>query len=264
MPAHSRSGADDAYFENFSAYLRSGESRYLDSVFPRAQDLTAAAVYRNGFLRSCVEALRASYPVVELLVGEDYFNMLAVGYIEIHPPVKTTFIGYGERFPAYLKNRLDEHQLPYLFEFAHLDRAWMAAYFAGDSNLLDEDQVEYWQMNGNDISAIHCKLPESAELLTLSYDVSSLWLKLKSESKLLENTPVTQVVQRLLIWRDKIDQINTRVVNPAEFSFLASLLGGNTLIAAATSAIQSQADFPVIDFFSELLNTDVLASHQPL
>lgn len=259
MRDNNLAGSADAYFQDFSAYLRSGDSDCLRSVFPQAQDLTAAAVYRNGFLRACVEALRASYPVVELLVGEGYFGMLAVGYIKIHPPVKSTFIGYGERFPQYLKNSLDEHQLPYLTEFAHLDRAWMAAYFAGDSHLLDEDTVEHWQQTGNDISAIRCELPKSAELLTLNYDVSSLWLRLKSGSKPSKNMQLTEVVQRLLIWRDKMDQINIRVLNPAEFSFLLSLAGGGKLIVAAASAIQLQADFPVIDFFSELLNTDVLA-----
>lgn len=264
MQAHSSPDAENYYFKNFSAYLRSGEDSHLSSVFPRAQNLSAAAVYRNGFLRSCVEAMRASYPVVDVLVGEDYFAMLAVGYVELHPPAKSTFIGYGERFPMYLKNRLDEHQLPYLFEFALLDRAWMTAYFAADSMLLDEDQLERWQMDGNDISALCCELPVSAELLTFSYDISSLWLSLKSGAKPREKTRVNKGGQRLLIWRDKTDQINIRVVNPAEYSFLDSLLGGSTLLAAATSAIQSQADFPVLDFFSELLNTDVLANHQPI
>jgi len=249
----------DAYFKHFSAYLRSGDNDHLKAVFPDARELAAAKVYRNGFLRSCVEALRASYPVVDLLVGEDYFGMLAMGYIKIHPPVSSSFVGYGERFPAYLKNSLDKHQLPYLPEFARLDRSWMTAYFAEDAILLDEEQVECWQRDGNDISAIRCELPKSAELLTLDFDVSTLWLKLKSDSEPAENTQVNKLTERLLIWRDSQDQINVRVVNVAEFSFLASLLGGNTLIAAATAAIQLQADFPVIDYFSELLNTDVLA-----
>ena len=95
--------------------------------------------------------------------------------------------------------------------------------------------------------------------MTLDFSVSTLWLKLKSGSEPAENTQVNTLLERLLIWRDTQDQINVRVVNDAEFTFLANLVGGNTLISAATAAIQLQADFPVIDYFSELLNTDVLA-----
>lgn len=264
MQEHKIPATADPYFKDFSAYLRSGDSACLNRVFPQAPDLKVAAVYRNGFLRSCVDALRASYPVVELLVGEDYFGKLAVGYIEMHPPRRSTFVGYGERFPLYLENRLNAHQLPYLSDFAVLDRAWIAAYFAQDSRLLDEEQLERWQQGGNDISEICCELPASAALLTLNYDISSLWLKLKSGSKPSNITRLNPVAQRLLIWRDKMDQINIRVLNTAEFSFLASLRGGSSLITAATSAIEQQSDFPVLGFFSELLDADVLASNQLL
>jgi len=250
-----------AYYHDFAAYLRTGDIASLDTVFPQAKDLSVAAVYRNGFLRACIEALRASYPVVEMLVGEDYFSGLAHGYVAVHPPKESSFTVYGKQFPRYLQQQLEQHQLAYLADFARLDQAWMRAYFAGDSQLLNEDTVESWQQAGNDIGHLHCDLPKSAELLTLSFEVSTLWLKLKSASPPDAETPLNCAQQRLLIWRDALDQINVRVVNPAEYCFLATLAGGNTLIAAATAAIEQQGDFPVIDYFSELLNNDVLASN---
>ena len=249
----------DTYFRDFSAYLSSGDTSLLAQVFPQAEDLSVAAVYRNGFLRSCVEALRASFPVLESMVGKEYFDMLAKDYIAHHPPVRSTFIGYGERFPIFIRGRQDQHQRAYLYDFSCLDQAWMHAYFAEDSKLLNEQDIETWQHVGNDISALHASLPHSARLLTLDYAISELWLKLKSGAMPTAELHLDATRQRLLLWRDQQDQINLRVVNDAEYGFLAALLGGTTLLQAATAAIEIQPDFPVLNYFSELLNTDVLA-----
>ncbi len=248
------------YFDDFSAYLRSGDTAHLREVFPQAEDLSIAAVYRNGFLRGCMEALRASYPVFEMMVGEDYFDSLAVQYVQKHPPRRATFIGYGDRFPAFVKQQQAQHQLAYLHDFACLDQAWMEAYFAGDSNLIHEADVQAWQQAGQDISAMRACLPRSARLLSLKHSISDLWLKLKSESVPEGEVQLQAIPQHLLIWRDQSDQINIRVTNEAEFSFLATLLGGSSLLQAATAAIEVQADFPVLDYFTELLNTDALAT----
>lgn len=247
------------YFQSFSAYLQSGKTQYLSAVFPDAQDLSAAAVYRNGFLRSCTEALRASYPVVETLVGEDYFNFLADAYIAAHPPKSSTFIEYGERLPEFLEKQLAQHQLTYLADFARLDKAWLHAYFAQDSNLLSEQDIEQWQNAGNAIENLATCLPESAELLTLKHAVSGAWLSLKSAEMLPENTQIEPLNENLLVWRDSADQVRVRVLQTAELAFLRELSGGNTLARAAKSALALDAAFPIIDYFSELLDTDILA-----
>ena len=40
----------------------------------------AFAVYRNTSARGAVEALRAAYPTVDMLVGEDMFTQVALDY----------------------------------------------------------------------------------------------------------------------------------------------------------------------------------------
>ena len=250
----------EKYFKSFSAYLQSGKTQHLSAVFPDARDLSAAAVYRNGFLRGCTEALRASYPVIEALVGEDYFNFLADSYIAAHPPQSSTFIEYGKCLPEFLEQQLAQHQLAYLPDFARLDKAWLRAYFAQDSNLLSEQDIEQWQNKGNAIESLATCLPESAALLTLQHTVSAAWLSLKSAETLPENTRIEPLSEHLLIWRDSVDQVRIRVLQAAELAFLRELSGGNTLARAAQSALELDKAFPIIDYFSELLDTDVLGA----
>ena len=249
----------DQYFQSFGAYLRTGDVNHLNEVFPQAENLTIAAVYRNGFLRSSISALRTSYPVVEMLVGKEYFDFLAKAYVKQYPPTKGTFIGYGEQFPEYLAAEQKQHQLAYLSDFARLDRAWLKAYFAEDSELLSEQDVESWQAAGNDIGALGSCLPKSATLLALEFKISSLWLTLKEGEKPGESIQIPPEEEQLLVWRNSQNQVNVRVNSTAELAFLARLVDGSTLALAAATALEAQNNFPVIDYFSELLDTDVLA-----
>lgn len=249
----------DQYFQSFSTYLRLGEAEALTRVFPQADDLSFAAVYRNGFLRACIDALRASYPVVNALVGEEYFTIVARAYVARYPPKRSTFVAYGDRFPKFLPHIADQHQLAYLQDFATLDQTWMSAYFAADSKLLSESQVSSWQAAGNEIGSLGVCLPQSAALITLGYPVSSLWLSLKSGCVPSETVQLKPATERSLVWRDADDQVNLRVTSSAEFAFLKTLSTGATLLQAASTAIKHQSDFGVVEFFSELLVSDALA-----
>ncbi len=247
------------YFESFSAYLQSGDTRYLADVFPQAESHAAAAVYRNGFLRASIDALRNSYPVVALLVGNEYFDFLAKAYVEQHPPRQATFIAYGENVPKFLQQNLEQHNLSYLEDFARLDQAWLHAYFAGDSTLLCEQDIELWQNAGHAIENMSLCLPESARLITLQHQVCEAWLILKSTESLPDNTQIESQIEHLLIWRDATDQVRVRALQTAEHAFVIALQTGTTIAHAASCALEMDNAFPILSFFSELLDTDILA-----
>lgn len=247
------------YFESFSAYLQSGDTRHLASVFPQAKSHAAAMVYRNGFLRASMDALRNSYPVVVLLVGEDYFDFLAKAYVEQYPPQQGTFIAYGEYFPGFLQQRIEQHKLSYLADFSRLDRAWLHAYFAHDSKLLCEQDIELWQNAGHAIENLALCLPESAQLITLQHQTCETWLILKSAVSLPDNTRIESQIEHLLVWRDASDQVNVRTLQAAEHAFLVALQTDTTIAHAAGCALERDEKFPILNFFSELLDADVLA-----
>ncbi len=247
------------HFRSFAAYLQSGETDHLSRVFPGADEISAAAVYRNGFLRGSIEALRNSYPVVEQLVGDEYFDLLAENYVTRYPPQQATLVNYGKSFPQFLEQQLEQHGLAYLPDFARLDQAWLRAYFAEDSTILSEDNIEQWQQAGNDIENLVATLPASAELLTLEHGIRTTWLTLKSNKTLAGNTRIDAREEHLLLWRDVEHQIRVRELNRAELAFLQTLGKNSTLAQAAVSALELDAGFPIIEFFSELLETDVLA-----
>ena len=125
----------DGYTGAFTRYLRTGTVGALSEFCAEDADLSRLRVYRNGFLKACIEALRASYPSVERLVGEERFPALARPYVEAHPPRTASLVEYGEDFPRFVENARDMHGLDYLASFAALDRAWSDVYFAEDADV---------------------------------------------------------------------------------------------------------------------------------
>ena len=122
----------DAYADAFSRYLRTGTVGALAGFCAEGADLGRLQVYRNGFLKACIDALRANYPSVERLAGEARFSALARPFVEANPPRVASLVEYGEGFPQHIRDTRDLHGLDGLASFAALDRAWTEVCFAED------------------------------------------------------------------------------------------------------------------------------------
>ena len=90
------------------------------------------SVHRNNLHASLIDALRALYPVIERLVGEDFFVAAAGLFAAAHPPRTPVLIEYGEGFAAFLEDFEPARGLPYLADVARLEWLRHAAYHAAD------------------------------------------------------------------------------------------------------------------------------------
>lgn len=69
------------------------QTAFVDALYLRpAPELAALtgqaafAVYRNTVLAGCVDALRANFPSIEMLVGAEWMHDAAVAYAQQSPP----------------------------------------------------------------------------------------------------------------------------------------------------------------------------------
>jgi len=90
----------------------------------------AFAVYRNTSARGAVEGLRAAYPTVDMLVGDEMFTQVALDYRGERPPASPVLSDYGADFPSYLAQQPWTCELPYLADVAKLDRMWLETFLA--------------------------------------------------------------------------------------------------------------------------------------
>ena len=125
----------DEYIGAFARYLRTGTVGALSDFCAEDADLGRLRVYRNGFFKACIDALRANYPSVERVAGEERFAALARHFVEANPPGTANLVEYGEGFPQHVRDTREVHGLDRLASFAALDRAWTEVYFAEDDDI---------------------------------------------------------------------------------------------------------------------------------
>jgi len=94
--------------------------------------LRGFAVYRNTSARGAVEALRATYPTVDMLVGDEMFTQVALDYRIERPPAGPVLSDYGSDFADFLARQPWTCELPYLADVARLDWLWLSAFLAPD------------------------------------------------------------------------------------------------------------------------------------
>ena len=287
----------DEYTGAFSRYLRTGEVGTLFEFCAEDADPARLRVYRNGFLKACIEALRANYPSVERLVGEERFAALARPYVDAHPPRTAGLVEYGEGFPKFIEDTSDTHRLAYLASFAVLDRAWSEVYFAEDADVpaaaagtalsdgvsgdagtpvysgqrpVPPEGRPVPKPNGSDEGGPASGLPADPETLMnlrgrLSPRVRMVSLDyhvLDAWSRLRQGglgdrTEIRPVAQQILIWRDGAQVLYRDLARP-EHVFLACVAVGQSCGEAAGAALDIDAGFDLVAAFASLLHHRIL------
>jgi len=89
-------------------------------------------IYRNNVTASLTEALEKSFPVLQKLLGEDFYSALAREFMREHPPQTPILSRYGDQMPAFLERFPPVAQLGYLPDVARLEQAIRESYHAAD------------------------------------------------------------------------------------------------------------------------------------
>ncbi|PWE28147.1 DUF2063 domain-containing protein [Pararhodobacter marinus] len=95
------------------------------------------AVYRNNVRHGLTRALAARFPVVERLVGAEFFSAMAGVFAAAHPPATPVLSEWGGDFPAFLSGFPPVAGLPYLPDVARFEALRGHAYHAADAPVAD-------------------------------------------------------------------------------------------------------------------------------
>ena len=129
-----------------AAALLHGRFDGLDAVILAGPVAPAEALglHRNTVLHALVNALRLTFPTVNALVGEAFFDQAALAFVAANPPSRACLTGYGADFPAFVQTDPLCASLPYLADVARLDAAVeeVGALCIGvDGEVVDLDQA---------------------------------------------------------------------------------------------------------------------------
>lgn len=125
----------------------------------------AMAVYRNTVIHGAVEALRANYPVVEQILGEEMFEHVAVDFASTCPPRMPVLALYGSELADWLGHQRWIADLPYLQDVARVERLHLECLFAAD-----------FEPPARQFSDVGLKLHSAVRFAWLSTPAMSIWL----------------------------------------------------------------------------------------
>ncbi|MCA1749141.1 MAG: putative DNA-binding domain-containing protein [Sphingomonadales bacterium] len=92
----------------------------------------AFAVYRNTWRKALNDALKANFPVVAELIGDEAFLALAFGYFDGKATPSPVLAEIGDRFAQFLDSHPVIEDLPYLADIARIERLITEAHLACD------------------------------------------------------------------------------------------------------------------------------------
>lgn len=204
------------------------------------------AVYRNNVFNNYSEAMRAVYPVVECLVGEDFFAGAARKYIVAHPSSSGDLHDFGHRFGEFLDSFAPAAALPYLGDVARLEWFWHECFHAAEHPPLSLERLG--SVPNESLDALRFKIHPACRLLASRYPVGKIWSVNQPDWQGARNVDLeADGGARLLIRRDAYAVVIEQL-GDGEFEMLLTLARGEPLAWACELAAAVDASFELGPF----------------
>lgn len=196
-------------------------------------------IYATSYVMRLAECMRAEFPMLRALLGEQVFNLFVGGYLSAAPPASYSLYHLGAGFADYLEaTRPKPHSGPGTPEalpasVARLERAMAEAERA--------EGVEAWPGRAFDLLAvlegreIRCRVPPSVRLLHLDFDFSEVLAAMRAERQ-----PKLPPARNTLIAVARNDyRVRVHPLEPWAFACLGALgVNGGDVWAAARMAAE--------------------------
>lgn len=210
------------------------------------------AVYRNNVTTSLVDALAATFPAVEKLVGDGFFKQMARVFIAQSPPQSPLLAEYGRDFARFLDGFEPVKGLPFLADVALLDRAWLDAYHGLDAPPLMPEALA--KLDQEALVGARFILHPAVRLVVSDFPVFDIWQAARSGQAAAGIDP--ELHQAALVTRPDID-VQVYGLSHGGGVFVAALTAGQTLGDAAELALADD-DFDLGAMLGVLISSGAL------
>ena len=251
------------------------QEKFRDTMFRPAADLRESAhdfdglfrcgdiplharlkVYHNNVIGSLCTALRATFPLIENLTGEDFFKTMARTFIFAHPPQSGCLQDYGAGFDDFLRQYEPAASLPYLPDMAVLEFALNTAYYAVDDIPLPADALA--RVPPGDLADVTLQLRASATLIVSHWPLAEIRAFCMDEDNNTAPDMTKNETYRMLIHRPKLAVTLTPLAADA-FMILALLRQKTPLGAAVEQTLEQYPDFDFTAFLQKHTGLETFA-----
>jgi hypothetical protein len=193
---------------------------------PEGEAARRFAVYRNNVQHGLTRALAARFPVVEQLVGAEFFTAMARVFIAGAPPAHPVLLSWGEAFPGFLEGFPPVAHLPWLADVARLELTRGRVYHAADAEPVIPDQLAV-----ADPERLRLALHPSVALFASPYPALRIWQA--HQPGAVPGAPIGTGPDHALIARRPDFAVIVERLEPDTHGVLAALAAGLPLGRAA-------------------------------
>jgi len=194
-------------------------------------------VYRNNVVISLMEGMRAAFPAVAAIMGQESFDKVARNYIFRHPPRSPMMQALGRDFSDFLGRFPPLAEARYLADLARLERLFLDALHAADAEPLAPADLAALAASG-DVDPVFSSHP-ALGLIASRWPVASL-LSFR------EGPPAEPVdlatPEYAMVTRPQYEVMVT-AVDEASFDLATRLAAGETLGEAAGEVMERHPGF---------------------
>lgn len=215
-------------------------------------------VYRNNIVVSLIDALAATFPVCQQLVGDAFFRAMARAFVVAHPPRSRILTFYGREFPAFIETFTPAASVPYLADVARLEMLRLDAFHAGDVEPLGTESMTEMLSVPERLPGLRADLHPSVAVLPSRFAVYDLWAAHQQPVPELASIRLMQP-QTALVVRSGLN-VHCTNVSAGTGVFIDRLLQHATLSQAEQDAGASDAGFDLIAALTLLLRWQMITA----
>ena len=215
------------------------------------------AVHRNTVVASLVDALADTFPVVQAIVGAEFFRAMAAVFVRLQPPASPLLHAYGAGFAGFIENFAPAHSLPYLPDLTRLEFARVASCHAADAAPLSAQSAAGALTCGERVGALRPVVHPAARWLASRHAVVSLWAAHQGEGEL-QQIDLSQAESALIV-RPAHDVLVLRC-DAGTTAFLDAAAQRRGLADCARAAMQAHAGFDLAATLSLLMAHGALSA----
>lgn len=192
--------------QQFWHNLRISEKLALNSNFiTKGGKLTPQKrlnIYQSTGRTAHINALAQCYSCCETILGNKYFNQIAMRYFYKYPAINQNLNAYGELFADFLQDYINDHseleEYPYLPDLARLEKLYEQVYFAVDDEPFDFSALT--KLSTQEQTNISFRLSNSLYILKSDYPIYEIWHANQSDNQYQEIQGINEP-QHLCIYR---------------------------------------------------------------
>lgn len=197
-------------------------------------------IHRNNLREGFIKALALGFPVIERLVGEDYFRHLALDFLKSHPSRSGNLHHIGAPLADFLRRRFEHTAHACFADIAALEWAHQEALVAADT-----PAISAAALRGVDpalYGLLHFDLHPAVRLVQSSYPIIRIWRANQADVETNDTIDLGSGGDNVLVLRTP-ECIEFHRIPAGDLAFLFALSRGENLSAALEEAQAAEVGF---------------------